>query len=52
MWEVNRHFRNEWREYVEGKINECETNCTNRNVRYFYVGALVNLRRVTSLELV
>jgi hypothetical protein len=52
MWEVNRHFRNEWREYLGGKINECETTYTHRNVIYFYVGALVNLRRVTSLELV
>jgi hypothetical protein len=34
--ETSRHFRNEKREYLKGKINELETNSKNKNIRDLY----------------
>jgi hypothetical protein len=34
--ETSRTFRNKKREYLKGKINEIETNNTNKNIRDLY----------------
>jgi hypothetical protein len=31
--EANRHFRSKKKEYLKAKINELETNSTNKNIR-------------------
>jgi hypothetical protein len=36
--ETRRTFRNKKREYLEGKINELETNNKNKNIRGLYRG--------------
>jgi hypothetical protein len=37
-WEVSRHFRNKKREYLKDKINEFESNSTNKNNGDLYRG--------------
>jgi sulfatase maturation enzyme AslB (radical SAM superfamily) len=36
--ETSKTFRNNKREYLNGKINELETNNKNKNIRDFYKG--------------
>jgi hypothetical protein len=43
--EASRHFRNKKREYLQGKINELETNSKNMNIRHLYRG-INDLREV------
>jgi len=42
-FEASRHFSNKTKEYLKAKIDELEANSK---------GALMNLRQVTSLELI
>jgi len=37
--EASRHFRNNKKECLEGKINELETNSTIKNIRDMYRGS-------------
>jgi hypothetical protein len=36
--EVSRHFRNERREFLKGKISELAMNSKNKNIRDLYRG--------------
>jgi len=36
--EVSRHFRNKKKAYLRAKIDELETNSTNKNIRDLYRG--------------
>jgi hypothetical protein len=49
-WEASRHFRNKKREYLRDKINEIESNSTNKNIRDLY-GGRDEFKKVTNLEL-
>jgi hypothetical protein len=49
--EASRHFRKKKREYLKHKINVLETTARIRISKTF-IGASMNLRRVTSLELI
>ena len=48
--DASRHFRNKKKAYLNVKVEEPETNSKINKVRDF-IGALMTLKRVTSLEL-
>jgi hypothetical protein len=37
-WETSRYFKNKKREYLKDKINEHESDSTNKNIRDQYRG--------------
>jgi hypothetical protein len=49
--EAGRHFRNKKREYRKSKINALQTHSKIKKLETF-MGASVNLRRVTTPELI
>jgi hypothetical protein len=50
-WEPSRYFRNEKREYLKGKLTNMKQTVT-RIASETCIGPSMNLRRVTSLELI
>jgi hypothetical protein len=50
-WEATRHFRKKKREYLKDEINELESDSKNRTSEAC-IGAKMNLRRTTNLELI
>jgi len=49
--DASRHFRNEKNEHLKAKSEELETNSKIKNIGTC-IGVSINLRRVTSLELI